>query len=125
MAAGALIPLFGIELSPMLGALAMSLSSFCVVLNALRLNFFKFNRNDNKIIEKEVKKMTKTMKIEGMMCPHCEARVKSTLEGLAGALSAEVSHKSGTAVVTLASDIDSSVLAGAVTAQGYKVLDVE
>ena len=125
VAAGALIPLFGIELSPMLGALAMSLSSFCVVLNALRLNFFKFNRNDNKIIEKEVKKMTKTMKIEGMMCPHCEARVKSTLEGLAGVESAEVSHKSGTAVVTLTADIDSSVLADAVTAQGYKVLDVE
>ncbi|MBR2351100.1 MAG: heavy metal translocating P-type ATPase [Clostridia bacterium] len=145
VAAGALIPLFGIELSPMLGALAMSLSSFCVVLNALRLNFFKFNKkdgnsadsnkkdgkaaelNENKIktIEKEVKKMTKTMKIEGMMCPHCEARVKSTLEGLAGVEFAEVSHKSGTAVVTLAADIDSSVLADAVTAQGYKVLDVE
>ena len=135
VAAGALIPLFGIELSPMLGALAMSLSSFCVVCNALRLNFFKFNKkdgnsaelneNETKTIEKEVKKMTKTMKIEGMMCPHCEARVKSTLEGLAGVESAEVSHKSGTAVVTLAADIDSSVLADAVTAQGYKVLDVE
>jgi Cu2+-exporting ATPase len=123
----------------------MSLSSFCVVLNALRLNFFKFNKkdgnfadsnkkdgkaaelneNETKTIEKEVKKMTKTMKIEGMMCPHCEARVKSTLEGLAGVESAEVSHKSGTAVVTLAADIDSSVLSDAVTAQGYKVLDVE
>jgi Cu2+-exporting ATPase len=145
VAAGALIPLFGIELSPMLGALAMSLSSFCVVLNALRLNFFKFNKkdgnsadsnrkdsnsaelneNETKTIEKEVKKMTKTMKIEGMMCPHCEARVKSILEGLAGVESAEVSHKSGTAVVILAADIDSSVLSDAVTAQGYKVLDVE
>ena len=124
VAAGALIPLFNLELSPMLGALAMSLSSFCVVCNALRLGFFKFKKHANKT-EKEIKKMTKTMKIEGMMCPHCEARVKSTLEGLAGVKSAEVSHKSGTAVVTLAADIESSVLTDAVTAQGYKVLGVE
>ena len=124
IAAGALIPLFNLELSPMLGALAMSLSSFCVVCNALRLGFFKFKKHANKT-EKEVKKMTKTMKIEGMMCPHCEARVKSTLEGLTGVKSAEVSHKSGTAVVTLAADIESSVLTDAVTAQGYKVLGIE
>ena len=84
LAAGAFIPLFGWELNPMFGAAAMSLSSFCVVSNALRLNFFKFRMKNKKIIEKEVKKMKKTMKIEGMMCPHCEARVKSTLEGLAG-----------------------------------------
>jgi Cu2+-exporting ATPase len=135
VAAGALIPLFNIELSPMLGALAMSLSSFCVVCNALRLNFFKFNKNngnsaelnenETKTIEKEVKKMTKTMKIEGMMCPHCEARVKSTLEGLAGVESADVSHKSGTAVVTLDADITDAVLTDAITAQGYKVLGIE
>ena len=125
VAAGALIPLFNIELSPMLGALAMSLSSFCVVCNALRLNFFKFNKNNNKTIEKEVKKMTKTMKIEGMMCPHCEARVKSTLEGLAGVESADVSHKSGTAVLTLAADISDATLTDAITAQGYKVLGIE
>ena len=125
VAAGALIPLFNIELSPMLGALAMSLSSFCVVCNALRLNFFKFNRNNNKTIEKEVKKMTKTMKIEGMMCPHCEARVKSTLEGLAGVLSADVSHKSGTAVLTLAEEISDTTLTDVITAQGYKVLGIE
>ena len=125
VAAGALIPLFNIELSPMLGALAMSLSSFCVVCNALRLNFFKFNKNNNKTIEKEVKKMTKTMKIEGMMCPHCEARVKSTLEGLAGVLSADVSHKSGTAVLTLAEEISDTTLTDVITAQGYKVLGIE
>ena len=125
VAAGALIPLFNIELSPMLGALAMSLSSFCVVCNALRLNFFKFNKNNNKTIEKEVKKMTKTMKIEGMMCPHCEARVKSTLEGLAGVESADVSHKSGTAVLTLAADISDATLTDVITAQGYKVLGIE
>ena len=125
VAAGALIPLFNIELSPMLGALAMSLSSFCVVCNALRLNFFKFNKNNNKTIEKEVKKMTKTMKIEGMMCPHCEARVKSTLEGLAGVQSADVSHKSGTAVLTLAEEISDTTLTDVITAQGYKVLGIE
>ena len=122
VAAGALIPLFGIELSPMLGALAMSLSSFCVVLNALRLNFFKFNRNDNKIIEKEVKKMTKTMKIEGMMCPHCEARVKQTLEGFDGVTSADVSHKTGTAMVTCNADVTKDALSAIVEAQGYKVI---
>ena len=69
--------------------------------------------------------MTATIKVDGMMCPHCEARVKSTLEGLAGVESADVSHKSGTAVVTLGADITDDVLTDAVTAQGYKVLGIE
>ncbi len=125
LAAGAFIPIFGWELSPMFGAAAMSLSSFCVVSNALRLNFFKFRMNDKKTKEKEVKKMKKTMKIEGMMCPHCEARVKSTLEGLAGVESAEVSHKSSEAIVTLGAEVSDATLTDAVTAQGYKVLEIK
>ena len=122
LAAGALIPLLGWEFGPMFGAAAMSLSSFCVVSNALRLNFFKFRMKNKKIIEKEVKKMKKTMKIEGMMCPHCEARVKSTLEGLAGVESAEVSHKTGEAIVTIGAEVSDAALTDAVTAQGYKVI---
>ncbi len=122
LAAGAFIPLFGWELNPMFGAAAMSLSSFTVVMNALRLNFFRMK---NKTAIKEKNKMTKTMKIKGMMCPHCEARVKSTLEGIAGVESAEVSHKRGEAVVTLGTEVASSTLSDAVTAQGYEVTEVK
>ena len=122
LAAGAFIPLLGWELNPMFGAAAMSFSSVAVVLNALRLNFFKYKSERSE--EKEVKNMTKTMKIEGMMCPHCEARVKSTLEALACVASADVSHKTGEAVVTLTEDTASEVLADAVTAQGYKVISI-
>ena len=116
VAAGFLIP-FGIKLSPMLGAAAMSLSSFCVVTNALRLNLIK--------LKKEKKTMKKTMKIEGMMCPHCEGRVKTALENLPQVSEAVTSHKDGTAIVTLNADIDNAVLTETVTSQGYTVISVE
>ena len=114
LAAGTFISLFGWEMNPMFGAAAMSLSSFCVVSNALRLNFIK--------LDKEKEKMEVTLKIEGMMCPHCEARVKTTLENIPQVDSAIVSHKEGTAIIKLKEETDVNVLIEAVTAQGYKVL---
>ncbi len=123
LAAGVFIPLFGWELEPMFGALAMSLSSFCVVSNALRLNFIRLRPRAAK--EKEKQPMKKTLKIEGMMCGHCSARVKKVLEALEGVQSAEVSHESGTAVVTLAKAVDDAVLVNAVTAQDYTVTDIQ
>ena len=130
LAAGVWIPVFGWKLNPMFGAAAMSLSSFCVVSNALRLNFFKMYdpRKDKKIKTKkkeEEKEMTKTLKIEGMMCPHCEARVKKCLEALPEVEVAEVSHTEGTAVVTLKEDVADDVLKKAVEAQDYPVLSIE
>ena len=124
LAAGAFIGLFGWELNPMFGAAAMSLSSFIVVTNALRLNLVKIydSRRDKKIRSKEIKVMEKVMKIEGMMCPHCEARVKKTLEEIDGVESAVCSHESGTATLTLTADISDDILKNAVEAQGYKVL---
>ena len=111
-------------------AAAMSLSSFCVVSNALRLNWFKMYdaSRDKKIkIKKKEEEttMTKTMKIEGMMCGHCEARVKKVLEALPEVDAAEVSHEAGTAVVTLNADIAGDVLKKAVEDQDYKVLGIE
>ena len=159
LAAGVWYPLFHIKLNPMFGAAAMSLSSFCVVTNALRLNLFKMHRPTRKernhvteahavdgtgVIainqkpqnnadpnkerqgkESEEKTMTKTMKIEGMMCGHCEARVKKALEALAEVKEAKVSHESGTAEVTLESEVADDVLKKAVEDQDYKVTDIQ
>jgi Cu2+-exporting ATPase len=144
LAAGVWIPLFGWKLNPMFGAAAMSLSSFCVVSNALRLNLYKLRdaSRDKKVkpalpadttksVEtskktyEEEKTMTKTMKIEGMMCGHCEARVKKTLENIEGVQSAQVSHEAGTAVVTLDGEVADAVLKEAVEAQDYKVTDIQ
>ncbi|MBQ4536729.1 MAG: heavy metal translocating P-type ATPase [Lachnospiraceae bacterium] len=146
LAAGVWIPLFGWQLNPMFGAAAMSLSSFCVVTNALRLNLVKVYdaTKDKKIKQKnpilteasgleaavkeettEEKKMTKTMKIEGMMCGHCEARVKKTLEALEQVSEAVVSHEAGTAVVTLSAELGDEVLKKVIEDQDYKVLDIQ
>ena len=130
LAAGVWIPLFGWQLNPMFGAAAMSLSSFCVVSNALRLNLFSMY-DDGKDKKRKINKkeeeisMTKTMKIEGMMCMHCEARVKKILEALPEVAEAAVSHEAGTAVVTLSADISNEALTKAVEEDGYKVISVE
>ncbi|MBR5598064.1 MAG: heavy metal translocating P-type ATPase [Lachnospiraceae bacterium] len=129
LAAGLWIPIFGWEMNPMFGALAMSLSSFCVVTNALRLNFFDIRdvKKDKKIKakEKENKSMTKKMVIEGMMCGHCSGRVKKVLEGLPQVAEALVSHEDGTAVITLTEEVADDVLRKAVEDQDYKVISME
>lgn len=144
LAAGVWIPLFGWQLNPMFGAAAMSLSSFCVVSNALRLNLVRIydsgrdgRRRSKKLREKSMdgknndmeerrdRDLEKTLKIEGMMCGHCEARVKKTLEAIDGVTAAQVSHEEGTAHVTLNKDVADTVLKEAVEAQDYKVLDIK
>ena len=133
LAAGVFIPL-GLTLNPMFGAAAMSLSSFCVVSNALRLNLFKLRdaRHDHKHVkhskkheEKEKNEMEKTLKITGMMCGHCEARVKKALEAVEGVAEAKVSHESGAAVVTLNVPVEDAVLKKAVEDQDYKVTAID
>lgn len=139
LAAGIWYPMLGWKLNPMFGAAAMSLSSFCVVTNALRLNWFRMHDaskdkrqkqieslgQDKEKEKKEEKKMTKTMKIEGMMCGHCEARVKKCLEALAQVDEASVSHEAGTAVVSLNADVADDVLKKTVEDQDYQVTGIE
>ena len=138
LAAGLWYPLLGWKLNPMFGAAAMSLSSFCVVTNALRLNLCRVydpkhdrkatpdrKNKTNKPNESEEKSMTKTMNIEGMMCGHCEARVKKALEALDAVSEAAVSHESGTAVVALSSDISDEKLKETVEAEDYKVTSIQ
>ena len=132
LAAGLFIPLLGWELNPMFGAAAMSLSSFCVVSNALRLNLVKiYDASKDKVkkkktvIIKEEKPMEKMMKIEGMMCPHCEGRVKKTLEEMPQVTEAFVSHVEGMAVVKLSEAVENDVLKKVIEDQGYKVLDIQ
>ena len=139
LAAGVWIPIFHWQLNPMFGAAAMSLSSFCVVTNALRLNLFRMHDvgRDHKrksaigieLIENskkmEEKKMTKTMKIEGMMCGHCEATVKKALEALPEVTEAAVSHEAGTAVVTMTAEVSNETLTKTVEALDYKVVSVQ
>ncbi len=135
LAAGAFIPLFGWQLNPMFGAAAMCLSSFCVMTNTLRLNLFKMHQDDHTNgdscccehhhiqSEKEESAMQKVFKVEGMMCPHCEAHVKAALEDIPGVESAVADRLSGTATVTLSDPVDDPVLRAAIEAKGYKTLD--
>ena len=129
LAAGVYIKLFGWQLNPMFGAAAMSLSSFCVVTNALRLNFFKPHNAEH---DRKVKQsghhsdssLSKTIQIEGMMCRHCEATVKKALEELKNVQNAEVNHEKGTAIVTLTGEVSDKTIKNAIKAAGYKVTGI-
>ena len=129
LAAGVYIKLFGWQLNPMFGAAAMSLSSFCVVTNALRLNFFKPHNAEH---DRKVKQsghhsdssLSKTIQIEGMMCRHCEATVKKALEELKNVQNAEVNHEKGTAIVTLTGEVNDKTIKNAIKAAGYKVTGI-
>lgn len=121
LAAGVFISLLGWELNPMFGAAAMSLSSFCVVTNALRLNFFKIKKQT----EREEKPMKKTLKIEGLMCSHCEAHAKNALEGINGVKVLDISHETGIANLEIIGDVENSVLENAIAQQGYKVTEIK
>jgi Cu2+-exporting ATPase len=125
LAAGVWYPIFQWKLNPMFGAAAMSLSSFCVVTNALRLNFIQIRNGKNNQNSKEENKMEKTMKIKGMMCGHCEARVKKCLEALPEVSEAIVSHKKNSAVVKLSAELTDDVLKKTVEDQGYQVLGIK
>ena len=136
LAAGVWIPIFGWTLNPMFGAFAMSLSSFCVVSNALRLNLFKVKdakkdkklKNEVSVSELSLTQTdgeTKTLKIKGMMCGHCEARVKQALESLEGVEEAKVSHEAGNAVVILSAPVDEKLMKQNVEKEGYKVLSIK
>ena len=132
LAAGVFIGVFGWQLNPMFAVAAMSLSSFSVVMNALRLNFFrmydagrKYKVKNSIKTKKEMKSMEKTLKIEGMMCGHCEMHTKKALEAIDGVTNAEVSHQTGTAIVTLEKSVPDDVLMQAVAEQGYQVTEIQ
>ena len=129
LAAGIFIPIFGLTLNPMFGAAAMSLSSFCVVTNALRLNFVKIKKLSKKINQsietKEIKKMNKTIEINGMMCPHCESNVKKILEALNGVEEAIVSHKDNSAILSLSDDVSDELIRTTIQDAGYTVVSIK
>ena len=131
LAAGVFIPVLGWQLNPMFGAAAMSLSSFCVVSNALRLNLFKLysTKRDHKRREKKQRnlpdELRRTVKVKGMMCEHCESRVKKALEALPQVESAEADHKTGTVDVVLKSAVENGIIKKVIENEDYKVLAIK